>query len=71
MSPLGLPALHALYPRGLEVWRRRVILLPRLQRLKEWAYAGAIFDFSGAAASHLFLGDGPQTWAYPAILVSE
>lgn len=46
-----------------------VILLPRLQRLKEWAYAGAIFDFSGAVASHLFLGDGPQTWAYPAILV--
>lgn len=47
-----------------------VILLPRLQRLKEWAYAGAIFDFSGAAASHLFLGDGPQTWVYPAILVA-
>jgi DoxX-like family len=46
-----------------------VILLPRMQRLKEWAYAGAIFDFSGAAASHLFVGDGPQTWAYPAILV--
>jgi hypothetical protein len=46
-----------------------VVLLPRLQRLKEWAYAGAIFDFSGAAASHLFLGDGPQTWAYPAFLL--
>lgn len=46
-----------------------VILLPRLQRLKEWAYAGAIFDFSGGAASHLFLGDGPQTWVYPSLLV--
>jgi hypothetical protein len=47
-----------------------VILLPRFQRLKEWAYAGAFFDFSGAVASHAFVGDGPKTWAYPAILVA-
>lgn len=28
------------------------IAMPRTPRLKEWAYAGAFFDFSGAAASH-------------------
>ena len=70
LAHLGYP-LYMLFILG--TWKLGggvVILLPRLQRLKEWAYAGAIFDFSGAAASHLFLGDGPQTWAYPAFLVA-
>ncbi|MCI0708596.1 MAG: DoxX family protein [Chloroflexi bacterium] len=34
-----------------------VLLAPRLARLKEWAYAGAFFTYSGAAASHLAVGD--------------
>jgi hypothetical protein len=29
------------------------LLAPRLPRLKEWAYAGAVFNYTGAAASHL------------------
>lgn len=67
---LGYP-LYMLFILG--AWKLGggvVILLPRFQRLKEWAYAGAIFDFSGATTSHLFLGDGPQTWVYPALLVA-
>ena len=37
-----------------------VLLAPRLARLKEWAYAGAVFVFTGAAASHAAAGDaGP------------
>jgi uncharacterized membrane protein YphA (DoxX/SURF4 family) len=32
-----------------------VILAPGLLRLKEWAYAGIIFVFTGAAFSHLFV----------------
>lgn len=70
LTHLGYP-LYLLYILG--VWKFGggvVILLPRFKRLKEWAYAGAVFDFSGGAASHLFLRDGPQTWAYPAILVA-
>lgn len=35
-----------------------VLLVPRFPRLKEWAYAGAFFNFSGAFASHLATGDG-------------
>lgn len=70
LAHLGYP-LYLLYILG--TWKLGgvvVILLPRLQRLKEWAYAGALVDFSGGAASHLFLHDGPQTWVYPAILVA-
>jgi uncharacterized membrane protein YphA (DoxX/SURF4 family) len=32
------------------------ILVPRFPRLKEWAYAGIIFDLTGAAASSASVG---------------
>jgi DoxX-like family len=41
------------------------LLVPRLMRLKEWAYAGAVFKYSGAVASHVFASDGPDKWAVP------
>jgi uncharacterized membrane protein YdcZ (DUF606 family) len=44
----------------LGVWKLPcglVLLVPRFPRLKEWAYAGAFFNYSGAAASHLLVGD--------------
>jgi len=43
------------------------MLVPRFPRLKEWAYAGAVFNYTGAAASHLFVGDGPSKWAGPLV----
>src|SRR5690348_8903957 len=33
-----------------------VLFFPGLQRLKEWAYAGAVFNYTGAAASHFLAG---------------
>jgi hypothetical protein len=33
-----------------------VLFLPGLLRLKEWAYAGAVFNYTGAAASHFLVG---------------
>jgi uncharacterized membrane protein YphA (DoxX/SURF4 family) len=36
------------------------ILAPRLPRLKEWAYAGMIFDLTGAATSHIICHDEPD-----------
>jgi hypothetical protein len=37
--------------------------------LKEWAYAGIFFDFTGAAASHAFSGDPPGKIATPLVLL--
>jgi hypothetical protein len=34
------------------------LLAPRFPHLKEWAYAGLFFTYTGAAASHLAVGDG-------------
>jgi hypothetical protein len=42
-----------------------VILMPRFLRLKEWAYAGAVFNYSGAVACHFLVGDGPDKWVGP------
>jgi uncharacterized membrane protein YphA (DoxX/SURF4 family) len=33
------------------------LVIPRFLRLKEWAYAGIIFNYTGAIASHLFVLD--------------
>jgi uncharacterized membrane protein YphA (DoxX/SURF4 family) len=33
------------------------LLAPRFPRLKEWAYAGAFFNMTGAVASHAVCGD--------------
>jgi len=43
----------------LGVWKLLgavALLVPRFPRLKEWTYAGVIFNFTGAIASHLASG---------------
>jgi hypothetical protein len=45
------------------------ILVPRFPRLKEWAYAGAFFDLSGAVVSHVARGDSVRDILTPAVLV--
>ena len=40
-----------------------VLLLPGLQLLKEWAYAGVTFALVMAFISAYTVGEGPQTWA--------
>jgi len=41
------------------------ILAPKFPRLKEWAYAGMIFDLTGAAISRAAGGDGVVTVIIP------
>ena len=60
----GQPVVDVLHQLGypayllaiLGVWKllaAAAILAPGLPRLKEWAYAGVIFELSGAAFSHV------------------
>ena len=69
--------LHLGYPLYLliilGVWRipgALALLVPRFPRLKEWAYAGAFFDFTGAAASHFLVGDRAGQWAPPLVFAT-
>lgn len=67
MTHLGYP-LYLLVILG--VWRvpgALALLVPRFPRLKEWAYAGAFFDYTGAAASHFLAGDRAGQWCGPLI----
>ena len=54
---LGYPAYVVTI---LGVWKLLAVpalLAPGFDRLKEWAYAGVMFDLTGAAVSHLAVGD--------------
>jgi uncharacterized membrane protein YphA (DoxX/SURF4 family) len=46
------------------------LLVPRFPRLKEWAYAGAVFTYTGAVGSHLAVGDGAGTLVAPTIFAA-
>ena len=43
------------------------VLIPGTGRLKEWAYAGLIFDLTGALYSHLSVGDPVTVWVFAVI----
>ena len=42
---------------GVRFMGAPALLVPGFARLKEWAYAGVMFDLTGAAVSHLAVGD--------------
>jgi uncharacterized membrane protein YphA (DoxX/SURF4 family) len=52
--PIYLMTIHGVW----YVLAGVALLAPRFPRLKEWAYAGLFFSYTGAAASHLAVGDG-------------
>ena len=57
VAKLGYPLL---FFRILGVWKLLgavVILLPGLPRAKEWAYAGFVINLTGAAVTHVSIGD--------------
>jgi hypothetical protein len=56
----------------LDVWyisAGLVLLAPRLARLKEWAYAGLVINYTGAAASHIWTSDGAEKLIGPAVFL--
>jgi hypothetical protein len=56
MTLLGYPVYFCVILGVWKVGGAIAVLAPRLPRLKEWAYAGAVFDLTGAAASHFATG---------------
>jgi hypothetical protein len=58
MAHLGYPTYFSTILGAWKVLGAVAVAAPRLPRLKEWAYAGMIFDLSGAAISRGVSGDG-------------
>ena len=74
MEPFIGIATHLGYPAYfmtiLGVWYTLAgiaLLVPGFPRLKEWAYAGLVFNYTGAAASHFAAGDNVGSLVAPII----
>lgn len=68
MSAMGYPAF---FLGILGVWKvlgALTVALPGLPRLKEWAYAGMVFDLTGAALSRV-LGGSDFTHVLPPMTI--
>ena len=59
MAHLGFPDYFMSILGTWKILAAIAVLVPRLPRLKELAYAGMIFDLSGAAISRMVVKDGP------------
>jgi hypothetical protein len=69
MAALGYPAYFVTILGTWKVLGRLAILAPRLPHLKEWAYAGIAFDLTGAAFSHVAMGDPAEKVIVPLVLL--
>ena len=70
LTRLGYPQ-YLLYILGIPKLLCAVALLaPRFPRLKEWAYAGAFFNYTGAAASHLLAGNSAGASVAPLVFAA-
>ncbi len=65
MAHLGYPSYFLTVLGSWKVLGAIAISIPRFPRLKEWAYAGMIFDLTGAAISRAVSGDGVSGIAPP------
>lgn len=67
---LGYPSYFLVI---LGIWKLPgavALVIPRFPRLKEWAYAGVIFDLTGAVASLVVSGIvDAGTLAYPILMI--
>ena len=70
LAHLGYPAYFATLIGVWKVLGGLAVLAPRLPRLKEWAYAGIVFDLTGAAFSHAAVGDAASFVIMPLVLVA-
>lgn len=75
-EPVAEVLAHLGYPvyllTILGVWKvlgAMALLVPRFPRLKEWAYAGSFFVYTGAVASGVVRGlDDPGTFIWPPLI---
>jgi uncharacterized membrane protein YphA (DoxX/SURF4 family) len=70
MAHLGYPAYFASILGFWKVLGAVAILAPRFPRLKEWAYAGIMFDLTSAAVSHGVSGDGVGHVSAPLVIAA-
>ena len=68
MAHLGYPPYFHIILGTWKILGAFAIILPRVSRLKEWAYAGMIFDLTVASFSRLASGDDAITVIIPLLI---
>ena len=68
MVALGYPLYLMTILGAWKVLGSVALLAPGFPRLKEWAYAGIFFNMSGAAISHVVVGDAAWHAYYTGLL---
>ncbi len=68
VTHLGYPEYFCVMLGVWEVLGGVALVLPRTPLLKEWAYAGILFDLIAAAVSHFEMGDPPVRVATPLVI---
>jgi len=67
---LGYPAYLLPFLGVAKTFGAVAVLIPSLRMLKEWAYAGLVFDLTGATYSHLSVGDPSSAWGIPVVALA-
>lgn len=70
MAPFGYPAYFIQFIGLAKVLGALVLLLPGLALVKEWAYAGMVFNLLGAIVAVLHLTGSPVDALYQLVLVA-
>jgi hypothetical protein len=70
MKHLGYPAYFMSILGTWKLLGAAALLAPALPRLKEWAYAGMVFDLTGASLSHAISGDAIGNIVTPLVLLA-
>ncbi len=65
---LGFPT-YIIYPLAFAKIAGLITIWANLKTLKEWAYAGFVFDFILAIAAHMMINDGEQFGAIIALIL--
>lgn len=68
MTHLGYPLYFLTFLGVWKVLGAVAILIPGFPRVKEWAYAGMIFDLSGAVVSRAVMSEGAVKVIVPFVI---
>jgi hypothetical protein len=69
LAHLGYPPYFAMILGTWELLAAIALVVPGLERVRGWAYAGMFFTLTGAALSHAFSHDGAPTVIAPLVLL--
>jgi hypothetical protein len=67
LTHLGYPTYLLPFIGIAKILAVLAILIPGFPKLKEWAYAGLVFDLVGALYSHIAVGDPGSVWIFALI----